>query len=88
MVEGLCKLLTLFSLLIFLVSSILTLIQEINVKATYNLAHHFIKTTGGKGTFINTVTLGAALLAPGGMSAYSSSQLAAVKLGEYLDLGR
>lgn len=61
--------------------------QETNVKGVYNVVHHFNKVAGGKGTFINLVTVGASFLAPG-VSSYSSSKLAAIKLGEFLDLGR
>lgn len=48
------------------------------------MVHELIKTTGGKGTFINLVSLGASFLNPG-ISAYSSAQLAAIKFGEYVD---
>ncbi|KAF2790239.1 NAD(P)-binding protein [Melanomma pulvis-pyrius CBS 109.77] len=58
---------------------------EVHVKGTYNLIHHLIKTTSGKGTFINLVSLSATLLAPG-LSSYSSAKIAAIKLGEYIDL--
>jgi NAD(P)-dependent dehydrogenase (short-subunit alcohol dehydrogenase family) len=58
---------------------------ETNVKGYYNLAHYFINTTGGKGTFINLVSLGASFLAPG-MSSYGSAKLASVRLAEFLDL--
>ncbi|CAI6334897.1 unnamed protein product [Periconia digitata] len=58
---------------------------ESNVKGSYNLAHHFITATSGKGTFINLVSLGASFLAPG-MSSYGSAKLAAIRLGEFLDL--
>ncbi|KAF2679931.1 NAD(P)-binding protein [Lentithecium fluviatile CBS 122367] len=58
---------------------------EANVKGLYNLAHHFINMTNGTGTLINLVSLGASFLIPG-MSSYSSAKLAAIKLGEYLDL--
>ena len=50
------------------------------------MCHYFIKATGGKGTIINAVSLGASFLFPG-MSSYSISKLAMIKLGEYLDLG-
>lgn len=49
------------------------------------MCHSFINTTGGKGTIINLVSLGASFLAPG-MSGYSASKLALIKLGESLDL--
>ncbi|KAF2872885.1 hypothetical protein BDV95DRAFT_359396 [Massariosphaeria phaeospora] len=58
---------------------------ETNVKGLYNVAHHFIKVNGGKGTFINLATLGASFLVPA-MSPYSASKLAAIKFLEYLDL--
>lgn len=58
---------------------------EVNVKGAYNVAHAFINTNGGKGTFINLVSLVATFLAPG-MSSYSISKLAQIKLGEYLDI--
>ena len=51
------------------------------------MCHYFIKATGGKGTIINAVSLGASFLFPG-MSSYSISKLAMIKLGEFLDLGR
>ncbi|KAF2186553.1 NAD(P)-binding protein [Zopfia rhizophila CBS 207.26] len=58
---------------------------ETNVKGTYNLFHHFLNTTEGKGTFINLISLGASMLAPG-ISSYSTAKLAAIKLAEYFDL--
>ncbi|MCJ1423336.1 hypothetical protein MMC29_001219 [Sticta canariensis] len=58
---------------------------EVNVKGSYNISHYFIKATGGKGTIINLVTLGASFLFPN-MSSYASSKLALIKLGEFLDL--
>ncbi|PVH93937.1 NAD(P)-binding protein [Periconia macrospinosa] len=58
---------------------------ESHVKGTYNLAHYFINATGGKGTFINLVSLGASFLNPG-MSSYGPANLAAIRLGEFLDL--
>lgn len=58
---------------------------ESNVKGSYNLAHFFINSTGGQGTFINLVSLGASFLAPG-MSSYGTAKLAAIRLGEFLDL--
>jgi NAD(P)-dependent dehydrogenase (short-subunit alcohol dehydrogenase family) len=48
--------------------------------------HHFIKATAAKGTIVNLVTVGASFLAPG-LSSYSASKLAVIKLGEFLDLG-
>ena len=62
-------------------------VQEVNVRGTYNMCHHFIKATGGKGMVVNLVSLGASFLVPG-LSSYSSSKLAVIKLGEYLNLGR
>lgn len=59
---------------------------ETNVKGTYNMTHYFIKATGGRGTIINIVSLGASFLAPG-MSSYASSKLAVIKLGELLEVG-
>lgn len=59
---------------------------EVNVRGTYNMVHYFIGTTGGKGTVINLVSLGASFLMPG-VSSYSASKLAVIKLGECLDLG-
>ncbi|KAF2729324.1 NAD(P)-binding protein [Polyplosphaeria fusca] len=58
---------------------------EISVKGYYNLAHHFIKATGGKGTLINMTTVGVSLSAPG-MSSYGPAKLAALKIAELLDL--
>lgn len=69
-----------------LVADILLLPQEVNVKGTYILAYYFIKTFGGEGTLIDLVSLGASFTAPG-ISSYSGSKLATIKLGEYLDLG-
>lgn len=59
--------------------------QEVNVHGVYNMCHGFINATGGQGTIINLVSLGASFLMPG-MSGYSASQLATIKLGEFLDL--
>ncbi|KAI3401096.1 hypothetical protein diail_241 [Diaporthe ilicicola] len=58
---------------------------EANVHGVYNLCDGFIKATGGQGTIVNLVSLGASFLMPG-MSGYSASQLAKIKLGEFLDL--
>ncbi|KAI5242345.1 NAD(P)-binding protein [Aureobasidium subglaciale] len=57
---------------------------EVNIKGTYNLAHHYLKTFGDAGTLINLVSFGASLTRPG-ISSYSISKLAVIKLGEYLD---
>jgi NAD(P)-dependent dehydrogenase (short-subunit alcohol dehydrogenase family) len=56
---------------------------ELNVKGSYILVHHYLKsfTTG---TVIFLSTLGASFTFPG-MSAYSGSKLALMKLAEYLD---
>ncbi|RYP06457.1 hypothetical protein DL764_003148 [Monosporascus ibericus] len=59
--------------------------KEVNVHGTYNMLHAFINATGGKGTVVNLVSVGASFLAPG-LSGYSSSKLAVIKLGECLDL--
>lgn len=59
--------------------------QEVNVHGVYNMCHGFINATGGEGTILNLVSLGASFLMPG-MSGYSASQLATIKLGEFLDL--
>lgn len=59
--------------------------QEVNVHGVYNMCHSFVNATGGQGTIINLVSLGASFLMPG-MSGYSASQLATIKLGEFLDL--
>jgi NAD(P)-dependent dehydrogenase (short-subunit alcohol dehydrogenase family) len=56
------------------------------VKGLYTVAHAFLKTSGGKGTLINLVSLGASFTAPG-LSSYSVAKLAAIKLAEYLHLG-
>lgn len=58
--------------------------QEVNVKGTYTLTHHYLKTFGSSGTLINLVSLGASMTAPG-ISSYSTSKLAVIKLSEYLD---
>ena len=55
------------------------------MKSTYNIGHYFIKATSEKGTVINIVSLDASSLAPG-ISSYSSSKLATIKLGECLDI--
>ena len=56
---------------------------ELNVKGSYILVHHYLRsfTTG---TVIFLSTLGASFTFPG-MSAYSGSKLALIKLAEYLD---
>jgi short-subunit dehydrogenase len=51
------------------------------------MIHHFIKATNGRGTVINLVSLAASLLVPG-MSSFSASHLALIKLTECLDLGK
>ncbi|KAF2801654.1 NAD(P)-binding protein [Mytilinidion resinicola] len=56
-----------------------------NLRGRYNTIHHFIKATNGSGTIVNLVSYGAMFVAPG-MSAYSTATLAAIKLGEYLDV--
>lgn len=58
--------------------------QEVNLKGSYILAHYFIATCGGTGTIINLVSMGASFTVPG-ISAYSGSKLAVIKLDEYLD---
>ena len=58
--------------------------QEVNVKGTYTLTHHYLKTFGSSGTLINLVSLGASMTAPG-ISSYSTSKLAVIKLSESLD---
>lgn len=61
---------------------------DINVKGTYNLVYYFLKQGGGEGgTFINLVSLGASFVSPG-ISSYSGSKLAVIKLGEYLAAGK
>lgn len=59
---------------------------EVNVKATYNVVHHYLKRTEA-GTIIFLGTLGASFTFPG-MSAYSGSKLALMKLAEFLDAER
>lgn len=49
------------------------------------MVHALVNTTGGKGTIINVVSLGASFVAPA-MSGYSASKLAVIKLGECLDV--
>ncbi|KAG8165427.1 hypothetical protein KVR01_005702 [Diaporthe batatas] len=58
---------------------------EVNVRGTFNAIQALVKTTGGKGTIINLVSLGASFVAPA-MSGYSASKLAVIKLGECLDV--
>ncbi|KAF2496875.1 NAD(P)-binding protein [Lophium mytilinum] len=56
-----------------------------NLRGRFNMIHHFIKATNGAGTIVNLVSFGAMFVVPG-MSAYSTATLAAIKLGEYLDV--
>jgi NAD(P)-dependent dehydrogenase (short-subunit alcohol dehydrogenase family) len=56
---------------------------ELNVKASYVLVHHYLKVFKS-GTIIFLGTLGASFTFPG-MSAYSGSKLALMKLAEFLD---
>lgn len=56
---------------------------ELNVKASYILVHNFLNVSK-TGTVIFLGTLGASLTFPG-MSAYSGSKLALMKLAEFLD---
>lgn len=65
---------------------VLMRLQESNILGFYNMAHYFIRTTDGRGTIINLVSLGASFLVPN-MSGYSSAKLAAIKLAEYVSLG-
>ncbi|KAK8060540.1 hypothetical protein PG996_010470 [Apiospora saccharicola] len=58
---------------------------EGGVRGKFNMIHAFIHATGGEGTVVNIASLGASFLMPG-MSGYSSSMLAVVKLGECLDV--
>ena len=55
------------------------------MKGTDNIVHYFIKATSEKGTVINIVSLVVSFLASG-ISSYSSSKLATIKLGECLDI--
>ena len=56
---------------------------EVNVKGSYILAHYYLKAVAS-GTLIILGTLGASFTAPG-MSDYSGSKMALLKLAEYLD---
>jgi NAD(P)-dependent dehydrogenase (short-subunit alcohol dehydrogenase family) len=56
---------------------------EVNVKGSYILVHYYLKAVES-GTLIIIGTLGASFTAPG-MSAYSGSKMALLKLAEYLD---
>ncbi|KAH7094405.1 hypothetical protein FB567DRAFT_2653 [Paraphoma chrysanthemicola] len=56
---------------------------EINVKGSYNIAHEYLK-VNANGTLIFLGTLGASLTVPG-MSSYSASKMAVLKLAEFLD---
>ncbi|KAF2002105.1 NAD(P)-binding protein [Amniculicola lignicola CBS 123094] len=58
---------------------------ETNLKGLYILLNRFITLTGGKGTFINLISLAVGLLRPG-ISSYGISKLAASRLGEFIDL--
>lgn len=56
------------------------------MKGTYLLAHYLATSNKDRpATFINLVSLGASFTNPG-MSSYSTAQLSAIKLGEYLDV--
>ncbi|KAH6869512.1 hypothetical protein B0T10DRAFT_418474 [Thelonectria olida] len=57
-----------------------------NFVRTYNMILAFINAIGGKGTAINLVSLGAWIVRGPGLSGYSASKLAVIKLGECLDL--
>ncbi|KAF9693909.1 hypothetical protein EKO04_008165 [Ascochyta lentis] len=56
---------------------------ELNVKASYALVHHYLKSSN-TGTVIFLGTLGASMTFPG-LSSYSVSKLALMKLAEFLD---
>jgi NAD(P)-dependent dehydrogenase (short-subunit alcohol dehydrogenase family) len=56
---------------------------EVNVKGSYILAHYYLKAVES-GTLIILGTLGSSFTVPG-MSAYSGSKMALLKLAEYLD---
>ncbi|KAI4910981.1 hypothetical protein J4E90_007238 [Alternaria incomplexa] len=56
---------------------------EVNVKGSYILAHYYLKAVES-GTLILLNTLGSSFTVPG-MSAYSGSKMALLKLAEYLD---
>ncbi|ETS83494.1 hypothetical protein PFICI_05370 [Pestalotiopsis fici W106-1] len=58
---------------------------EVNTKGVYHVAHSYITVAGGNGTLINMVSLAASFVAPG-MSGYSASKLAVIRLGEILDV--
>ncbi|KAG9201516.1 hypothetical protein G6514_005714 [Epicoccum nigrum] len=58
---------------------------EVNVKGSYTLAYYYLKSlASGSGTYITLGTLGASFTAPG-MSSYSGSKMALLKLAGYLD---
>ncbi|KAJ4347561.1 hypothetical protein N0V95_005298 [Ascochyta clinopodiicola] len=59
---------------------------ELNVKASYIVAHHYLKSFPG-GSIIFLGTLGASITYPG-LSSYSGSKLALIKLAEFLDAER
>jgi NADP-dependent 3-hydroxy acid dehydrogenase YdfG len=59
---------------------------EVNVKGSYTLAHYYLKAVPA-GTLIFMGTLGASFTFPG-LSAYSGSKMALIKLAEYLDAGK
>ncbi|KAH8625144.1 NAD(P)-binding protein [Alternaria alternata] len=58
---------------------------EVNVKGSYVLAHYYLKAVAA-GTLIFVGTLGASFTFAG-MSSYSGSKMALLKLAEYLDAG-
>ena len=59
---------------------------EVNVKGSYVLAHYYLKAVAA-GTLIFVGTLGASFTFAG-MSSYSGSKMALLKLAEYLDAGK
>lgn len=56
------------------------------MKGTFLTMQSFIENFGGEGTIINLVSLAVALAVPG-MSAYASSKLTMIKLGQAIGLG-
>ena len=50
------------------------------------MMHYLIKTFGDRATIINITTIVAGATFPG-LSSYSASKMATIKVGEYLQLG-
>ncbi|KAF2731264.1 oxidoreductase-like protein, partial [Polyplosphaeria fusca] len=56
---------------------------EVNTRGTHLAAHYFVSLFGGKGTFVSVVS-GTAAVTMGGLSSYSISKLACIRMIEHL----